>query len=142
MAEQLGPKDAHGRLSEGWLYVDVRTQGEFDGGHPQGSQNIPFAVIGQGGMMPNPMFLSVMGKLFPPDTKLLVGCASGGRSTRACQMLEQSGFTNLVNVVGGYSGQRDATGRVVMSGWADEGLPTSQVAGEGSYDALLQKARG
>ena len=142
MAEEIKSAEAHQRVSEqGWLYIDVRTQQEFEAGHPAGSQNIPFALIGAGGMMPNPMFLSVMDKLFQHDSKLVIGCASGGRSARACQMLEQSGFSHLADVAGGYGGQRDHVGRVVVAGWADQGLPTSRDSGDGDYQALLAKAR-
>ena len=80
--------------------------------------------------------------LFAQDAGLVLGCASGGRSTRAAQMLGMLGFTDLVNVVGGYSGIRDAAGNLTQSGWCDCGLPVEQGADEGSYTNMRAKARG
>ncbi len=35
------------------------------------------------------------------NEELIIHCKSGGRSMQACMMLEQVGFTNVVNVTGG-----------------------------------------
>lgn len=35
------------------------------------------------------------------EQELIIHCRSGKRSMQACMMLEQGGFTNTVNVVGG-----------------------------------------
>ena len=35
------------------------------------------------------------------NEELIIHCKMGGRSMQACMMLEQAGFTNVVNVVGG-----------------------------------------
>ena len=35
------------------------------------------------------------------DKELIVHCKAGMRSMQACMMLEQAGFTNVVNVAGG-----------------------------------------
>ena len=142
MIEDLGAEDAQARVQDGWTYVDVRTPQEFDGGHPAGSINVPYALLGEMGMMPNPAFTQVMQQLFSPDTRLVMGCAAGGRSMRACQMLEQLGYEHLVNVAGGYGGQRDAMGRVVVKGWADSGLPVETDVGDRSYAAVMAKLRG
>ena len=73
MFDNLEPRACHKLVSEdGWTYIDVRTPDEFSAGHPVGAQNIPFALIGPGGMMPNPMFLQVMGALYSKDSKLVV----------------------------------------------------------------------
>ena len=142
MYDEKTPSEAHALTADGWAYLDVRTPGEFSGGHPTGSKNVPFALTGPGGMMPNPQFLQVVARLYPSDTKLVVGCAMGGRSARACQMLSQAGFSDLVNVAGGFSGARDAMGNVVVQGWEGEGLPSSQGEDEGSYNAVLASLRG
>ena len=142
MYEELGVQEASQRLSEGWIYLDVRTPQEFEGGHPEGAVNVPFALIGPGGMMPNPAFTQVVSRLYDTDAKLLVGCASGGRSSRGCQMLAQVGFKHLVNVEGGYSGVRDGVGQVVVQGWADAGLATSTDTSVGGYEAVIARARG
>ena len=35
------------------------------------------------------------------NEELIIHCKSGSRSMQACMMLEQAGFTNVVNVTGG-----------------------------------------
>ena len=35
------------------------------------------------------------------DEELILHCKAGSRSMQACMMLEQAGFTNVVNVTGG-----------------------------------------
>ncbi|HYR79405.1 MAG TPA: hypothetical protein VEO55_05330, partial [Candidatus Dormibacteraeota bacterium] len=64
----------------------------------------------------------------------------GGRSQRACEMLEEAGYTDLTNVVGGFGGQRDASGQVVVVGWRDAGLPVTTELGDASYQAQRVKA--
>ena len=123
------------------LYVDVRTEGEFAQGHPAGAINIPVVFIkGPGQMQPNPDFLAVAEKVLPKGKKLVVGCLAGGRSMRACEILEDSGYTDLTNVAGGFGGQRDQSGAVVVTGWKDSGLPVTSDLGEATYEAQRKKA--
>ena len=58
-------------------------------------------------------------------------------------MLEQAGFQDVSNMLGGFGGMRDQTGTVVAPGWAASGLPVSSDNGEGvSYESLsAAKAR-
>jgi rhodanese-related sulfurtransferase len=65
---------------------------------------------------------------------------SGGRSQRACDMLEEAGFTDLTNVVGGFGGQRDQSGQVLVTGWKDAGLPVTTDLGDAAYAAQKAKA--
>jgi rhodanese-related sulfurtransferase len=140
---QLEPKEAHQTLqaNSDALYLDVRTEQEFAQGHPAGAINVPFVFIkGPGQMEPNPDFVAVVEKTIPKAKKLVVGCLSGGRSQRACEALEQQGYTDLTNVRGGFGGARDASGQVVAPGWRDAGLPVSQDLGAASYQELRKKA--
>ena len=86
---------------------------EFAAGRPAGSLNVPLLDNDEdtGQLMPNPDFVRVMRANFAADARLLVGCQSGSRSSRAAQMLEAFGFTNVANVPAGYDG------------WAPSGLP-------------------
>jgi len=122
-------------VDEDYHYIDVRTEQEFANGHPEGAVNIPAFTAGPGGMMPNPMFLQVMQRVYSTEDKVILGCAAGGRSGRACQMLAGSGFTDLVNMAGGYSGARNNWGQVVTPGWEAEELPSST---EGATYADMQ----
>lgn len=72
----LEPSDVKALLegAEGWTYVDVRTEEEFQSGHVAGAWNVPFAVRDTAGRMaPNPEFLAVMRGLFPSDARLVLG---------------------------------------------------------------------
>ena len=121
--------------------VDVRTEAEFAQSHPAGAINIPVVFIkGPGQMEPNDDFLAVAEKVLPKDKKLVVGCMAGGRSQRACEILEEAGYGDLTNVRGGFGGARDQSGKVVVAGWRDAGLPVSSEVGENSYQSLRGKA--
>jgi rhodanese-related sulfurtransferase len=124
MAEIKGvkPEEAQQLLEAGWTYVDVRSEPEFELGHPPGALNVPLLHQSPGGMQPNPEFLSVMQSGFAKDEKLLLGCRSGGRSRRAAEMLAQNGFTELADLVTGWEGTRDDFGRPVP-GWGPRGFP-------------------
>lgn len=126
--EDIDPTTAQARQAEGVRYIDVRSPEEFAAGHPEGAINIPIAFLQGGGMVVNPDFVSVVHKHFTPETPLLLGCKSGGRSARALQALASEGFTNLANVEGGFSG---APGK---RGWVDLGLPVSTETEGVSYD--------
>jgi rhodanese-related sulfurtransferase len=123
------------------VYLDVRTEGEFAKGHPVGAINVPVVFIkGPGQMDLNQDFLAIVEKTLPRNRKLVVGCMSGVRSQRACEILEGAGYTDLTNVRGGFGGARDASGNLIVVGWRDAGLPVSTELGEASYQALRRKA--
>lgn len=91
-------------LVAGYKYLDVRTKQEFEGGHFDTATNIQFMVQGDGGMAPNPDFLAQVHDNFPDKTiQLVVGCQSGKRSSMAVQALQGDGYSNLVNMAGGYA---------------------------------------
>jgi rhodanese-related sulfurtransferase len=71
---------------------------------------------------PNPAFLAVVQRHFPPGATLLVGCQSGMRSQRACELLADAGYTDLANVRDGFGGSEDAPG------WKESGLPVESGA--------------
>ena len=125
--ETIDPSAANDRVSSSeWQYVDVRTQQEFDVGHPDGAFNVPILFLDATGMMaPNGAFIEVMEKHFPKGAKLVLGCKMGGRSMRACQLLAQAGYAHLANMHGGFSGAED------MRGWKDQGFPVASQPLEG-----------
>ena len=143
--KEITPQEANATLTADStvVYLDVRTEREFANGHPAGAVNIPIAFPDPArGMMANPDFVSVVEKNFSKDKKIIVGCQAGPRSTAASRMLEQAGFQDVSNMLGGFGGMRDQTGTVVAPGWAASGLPVSSDNGEGvSYASLAAKAR-
>ena len=140
----LEPSEAKALLEgpEGWTYVDVRTEEEYRAGHATGAWNVPFAVRDASGRMAlNADFAAVMRAAFPPDARLVLGCASGMRSQGACELLESEGYTNLVNLAHGFLGQRDPSGRVLRLGWQAAGYPCETAAPpERTYTALRARA--
>jgi rhodanese-related sulfurtransferase len=141
--KQQVPPEAYETLKQNpdALYLDVRTEAEFAAGHAAGAINIPVMVArGPGQMQMNIDFVEVAEKVISKDRKLVVGCMSGGRSQRACDMLEEAGFTDLTNVVGGFGGQRDQSGKVVVAGWKDAGLPVTTDLGDAAYASQKAKA--
>lgn len=141
---QVTPQEAQKTLEgdANALYVDVRSIPEFTQGHPKGAINIPLMHFQGGGMAPNPDFQKVASTVLPKNKKLLVGCQAGGRSQKACMILEQLGYENLSNVMGGFGGGQDPMTGAPVKGWKDSGLPVSQDNGEGvSYESLALKAK-
>jgi len=123
---QIAPADAARELAAdpAAVYLDVRAPEEFDAGHPAGARNVPLFLFDPATRRPrpNPGFLTVVRRHFPPATKLFLGCQSGMRSQRACELLADAGYTELANVSGGFGGAHDASGNLV-AGWRDSGLP-------------------
>jgi rhodanese-related sulfurtransferase len=142
--KDITPQQACDVLQEkaGSVYIDVRTEREFAAGHPHGAVNIPVAFPDPArGMVINPDFVKVVAGNFPKHKKIIVGCQAGPRSNAAANLLQQAGYQDVSNMIGGFGGMRDASGNVLAPGWSSLGLPVSQESGEGlSYEALKAKA--
>lgn len=75
------------------VLVDVRSPGEFAGGHLQGALNVPLDQLQH----------RLPAELPDRQADLLLYCASGARSAFACSVLHQLGYTRVRN--GGGVGQ-------------------------------------
>ncbi|MDH5493163.1 MAG: rhodanese-like domain-containing protein [Myxococcales bacterium] len=64
----------------GATLIDVRTSGEFSGGHIPAAKNIPLQTLG------------TKLKKIPKDKPVVVCCASGMRSAQAARMLTAEGY--------------------------------------------------
>ena len=83
----LGPKVDYAELiKNGATVVDVRSRGEFAGGHAKGAVNIPLDQLN-----------SNLGRFKSKDQVIITCCASGMRSSSARQILKQAGFVNVHN---------------------------------------------
>lgn len=69
--------------------IDVRTPGEYAGGHVPGALNIPHMSV-----------MSRKGEL-ASDKELVFICQLGQRSALACEFAAAAGFKELFNVEGG-----------------------------------------
>jgi rhodanese-related sulfurtransferase len=140
--ERVSPEEARDLLesASGYTYVDVRSEPEFDRGHPPGALNVPFMCRGPVGLVPNTEFVSVMLAAFERNARLLLGCQSGNRSRKAVAALAAAGFTELRELRTGWDGSRDAFGRL-EPGWSKVGLPVETGFPEGQAYADVQKRR-
>ena len=80
------------------VFVDVRESQERAQGFIPGSVHVPRGflefIADPEGPMHNPALT--------PDKRLVVYCASGGRSTLAAKTFKDMGFDNVSNLVGGF----------------------------------------
>ena len=74
---------------ESRIIVDVREPFEYKMGHVKGALNLPPSKL----MAGLPRELSDT----PKDTEIILYCLSGARSGASIRILQQYGFTNLVN---------------------------------------------
>ena len=82
----FGPKVNYAEIVRaGAVIVDVRTKGEYQGGHIKGSLNIPLRNL--------PDQQSKLKK----DKAVITCCASGSRSASAKSMLKSYGFKEVYN---------------------------------------------
>jgi phage shock protein E len=89
----LGPTTDYAQLvKDGAIIVDVRSKGEFDGGHIKGSINIPVDSIANN-----------LNKLKDKNKTIITCCASGMRSAVAKSVLKNNGYAQVHNG-GGWSG--------------------------------------
>src|SRR5690554_5957885 len=141
--KRITPQEAYDLMEdEGYVYIDVRSEPEFEGGHPEGAYNIPFMVRGPSGLTPNAHFLETVEANFPKDAKIILGCQSGNRSLKALIQLNEAGYTEVLEQLAGYGGGTDSFGATSEPGWQAAGFPIEMSASEGrDYEALIAKAK-
>lgn len=83
----LGPKTNYAELiKNGAIIVDVRSKGEYSGGHIKGSVNIPVDSIGNN-----------TSRFTDKNKPIITCCASGMRSGVAKNILKSKGYTQVYN---------------------------------------------
>ncbi len=71
--------------------IDVRGQVEWDAGHLPGAKHIPLGYL-----------MERFGEV-PGDTPVILQCLTGARSAIAASLLTAEGYTNVINLWGGYA---------------------------------------
>lgn len=112
---RISPREAAEKLRDGWLYLDLRDEDEFEGGHPPGAVNVPWSPD-------EPRFVAAVRAAARASTKLVVGCKSGIVSVHAAEMLARAGF-EVVEQRAGWDGARGTFGQLEEPGWLRAGLP-------------------
>lgn len=88
----IGPSANYSVLiKNGAIILDVRSKGEYNGGHIKGSINISVDTLRNN-----------LGKLKDKNQPIITCCASGMRSASAKSILTANGFTQVYNG-GGWS---------------------------------------
>jgi phage shock protein E len=88
----IGTKTDYAQLvKEGAIIIDVRSKGEFTGGHIKGSINIPVDQLRNN-----------FNKLKDKNKPIITCCASGMRSASARSLLKSNGYVQVHNG-GGWS---------------------------------------
>ena len=126
--KRVSPEEAKRLLDsdECYIYLDVRTEGEFNAGHVPGAKNVPVMDRDPYGRMQlNPKFVEVVEANFSKDARCITGCLKGGRSMKAAELLLSRGFTSVVDMRGGFGGETDPMGQITYPGWGPRGLPTT-----------------
>jgi rhodanese-related sulfurtransferase len=100
--EQVDVSELSRRLGESPIQIlDVRREGEWDGGHIEGANWWPLDNF----------------KISPPEIDgempVAVHCKSGYRSMIACSLLQRAGFQRVINVTGGIDAWQQANLPVV-----------------------------
>lgn len=90
-AVRVSGSEARELVKKGATLLDVRSPGEFAGGHIDGAVSIPVQELG-----------SRVNELGEKTGQIVVYCQSGNRSAMAKRLLESNGFTN-VHDMGGIS---------------------------------------
>ncbi|HKY61213.1 MAG TPA: MBL fold metallo-hydrolase [Gemmatimonadota bacterium] len=100
----IGPRELHEHLASGHgpTVLDVRSDGEWAGGHIEGAIHV------MGGFLADRL-----SEVPDGDRPVAVVCGGGYRSTVAASVLERGGFRRVVNLTGG------------MRAWHQAGLPVT-----------------
>lgn len=114
---------------QGYIFIDVRMEHEYEEGHVPKAENIPVMIKGPGGVgiQMNPEFVPRVSQSYRSDTRIILGCQKGGRSNKAAELLSEAGYTNLHDMRGGFIGETDPLGKVTFPGWVSRGLPVNRI---------------
>ncbi|HEY9035416.1 MAG TPA: cyclic nucleotide-binding domain-containing protein [Pseudomonadales bacterium] len=106
----IGLGEARQRVETGALWVDVRTQDEFEAGHVPGAFHLPLGL------------LRLKLRLLDPNRSCIVYCNSGRRSAIAEHLLREAGFAQVAALKNGFEGFPDAERAFFLSESGDTKL--------------------
>jgi rhodanese-related sulfurtransferase len=130
MIENLDPKQSFAFMQENpnAVMIDVRTKMEhtFVGRPVANIVHIAWKEFPD--WQVNPQFVAQVSEVVTDkNTPILLLCRSGVRSLEAANLLEQNGYTHLINILEGFEDNLDADKhRGTLGGWRFHGLPWEQ----------------
>jgi phage shock protein E len=77
--------------------LDVREPAEWDEAHIPQAKHLPLGLLEY----------QAAEQLYDKDARIVIHCASGGRSALAAKSLKEMGYTNVANMEGGLSAWRE-----------------------------------
>lgn len=83
-----GPSAGSVEVTPDTIVLDVRTPGEYAGGHLEGAQLLDFNAGEVAAAIPT----------FDPEAEYVVYCRSGNRAGQAIKLMEQAGITRVTNL--------------------------------------------
>lgn len=89
--KNIKPEEVAEVLAQGATLLDVRTEDEFLDGHIPGAINVEIGEMSDEDI-----------EQLDKEKTYVLYCRSGGRSSRAAQMLEALDFGDVYNLEGGY----------------------------------------
>lgn len=109
--ENLTPQQVAEETGQGALIVDVRDgeERQKEGGLP-GSVHVPRGMLEFRADPTSPYH----NPAFSPDKRVILHCASGGRSALAAQTLKEMGYSNVAHLEGGFTA------------WKEQGMPVER----------------
>lgn len=106
--ENLDVDSVDKELADGVLLVDLREPGELaDAGHIPGSVHVPRGML-EFRADPTSTYHQ---EGFDPERRIILQCATGGRSALAAAALQDMGYNNVAHLDGGFKA------------WAEAGRP-------------------
>jgi len=137
MAKEINSTKAYSILQQSGntVLIDVRSSMEYEYvGHPINAIHIPIKESPDWEIRTD--FInnvrSELEKKFPDiqnlsEVHIILLCRSGKRSGQAAVMLESEGYKNIINIIDGFEGDKDANDhRSVINGWRFNKLPWEQ----------------
>ncbi|MDH3746207.1 MAG: rhodanese-like domain-containing protein [Acidobacteriota bacterium] len=93
-APHISPQQLSGYLSgtDPFILLDIRTEAEYQAGHIQGAQWFPRGRLE----------FYIQDRIKDPDSRVVLYCRSGGRSALATLTMKDMGYTNVVDLSGGF----------------------------------------
>jgi rhodanese-related sulfurtransferase len=107
--ETISVQQAIQLAAEGQVqFVDIREPAEVAAGSIAGAVAVPRGLLEFAADPESPMHKPQ----FSSGKKLVLFCASGGRSTLATKTLQDMGYTELCHIAGGFTAWKAAGGKV------------------------------